>query len=172
MTVDSREELVQELSGIVGKHYIYTYANGWRYEMYVRNETTIDYRIHSGIVGGRWVTGQPVDLVALDGDSFKISWTEPTGTSVSVTVMPARRALHGVIFFPCWVERDPEKTVCYQNEHLDEMALHRDTGPTYPIEIVSEFARITFLEDRGPDDDSVISCAPSELPDGYASRTN
>jgi phenolic acid decarboxylase len=40
----------QGLSGIVGHRFIYTYANGWRYEMYVKNATTIDYRIHSGHV--------------------------------------------------------------------------------------------------------------------------
>ncbi|OBH05141.1 phenolic acid decarboxylase [Mycobacterium sp. E1747] len=69
----------QDLSGIVGCRFIYTYANGWRYEMYVKNDRTIDYRIHSGHVGGRWVKGQDVDLVRLDDDSYKISWTEPTG---------------------------------------------------------------------------------------------
>ena len=168
------EELtpVQDLSGIVGKHFIYTYANGWRYEMYVRNSERIDYRIHSGLVGGRWVKDQAVDLVQLDGDNFKISWTEPTGTSVSVTVIPALRRLHGVIFFPHWVHQHPERTVCFQNDYLPDMASYRDQGPTYPIEVVSEFARITFLEDRGPDDDTVIACASDELPAGYASRTN
>jgi phenolic acid decarboxylase len=51
-----------DLSGIVGHRFIYTYANGWQYEIYVKNATTIDYRIHSGHVGGRWVKGQQVDL--------------------------------------------------------------------------------------------------------------
>jgi phenolic acid decarboxylase len=36
-----------------GMHLIYTYGSGWRYELYVKNATTIDYRIHSGPVGGR-----------------------------------------------------------------------------------------------------------------------
>lgn len=36
-----------------GMHFIYTYANGWEYELYVKNERVIDYRIHSGMVGGR-----------------------------------------------------------------------------------------------------------------------
>jgi hypothetical protein len=44
-----------ELAQFVGKHFIYTYDNGWQYELYVKNAETIDYRIHSGIVGGRWV---------------------------------------------------------------------------------------------------------------------
>ncbi len=44
-----------EVAGIVGRRLIYTYANGWRYEMYVKNATTIDFPIHSGMVGGRWV---------------------------------------------------------------------------------------------------------------------
>lgn len=34
---------------------IYTYENGWEYEFYVKNQNTVDYRIHSGMVGGRWV---------------------------------------------------------------------------------------------------------------------
>jgi phenolic acid decarboxylase len=47
---------IQNFSGIIGKHILYKYDNGWRYEYYFRNETRGDYRIHSGIVGGRWVT--------------------------------------------------------------------------------------------------------------------
>ena len=39
-----------DLSGFVGKHLVYTYDNGWNYEIYVKNDTTLDYRIHSGIV--------------------------------------------------------------------------------------------------------------------------
>lgn len=162
----------QDLSEIVGKHFIYTYANGWRYEMYVKNDRAIDYRIHSGMVGGRWVKDQAVHLVRLDTDTYKISWTEPTGTSVSVDVLPARRLLHGVIFFPQWVHQHPERTICFQNEHLERMAEHRAAGPTYPLFVVPEFATITFLEDSGADDESVIALAPAELPEGYAARTN
>jgi Phenolic acid decarboxylase len=66
----------------IGSHFIYTYANGWKYELYVKNENTIDYRIHSGMVGGRWVKDQKVDLVKLTKGVYKISWTEPTGTEV------------------------------------------------------------------------------------------
>jgi phenolic acid decarboxylase len=162
----------EDLSGIVGHRFIYTYANGWQYEMYVKNEHTIDYRIHSGMVGGRWVKDQHVDLAQLDDDNFKISWTEPTGTSVAVNVMPGKRRLHGVIFFPHWVEQHGERTVCFQNEHLDEMRAYRDQGPTYPIFVVPEFARITFIEAVGTDDEAVISAAPADLPPGWADRTN
>src|SRR5437879_13372136 len=84
----------QDLSGIVGHRFIYTYANGWQYEMYVKNATTIDYRIHSGHVGGRWVKGQEVNLVQLDDDSFKVSWTEPHGTCVAVNIMPPKRRIN------------------------------------------------------------------------------
>lgn len=50
----SNIEPIQDLSGLVGHRFIYTYANGWQYEMYVKNASTIDYRIHSGwwVVGG------------------------------------------------------------------------------------------------------------------------
>lgn len=161
-----------ELRGIVGKHFIYTYANGWRYEMYVKNAGTIDYRIHSGMVGGRWVRDQRVDLVRLGDAVYKVSWSEPTGTSVSVTVLPGSRRLHGVIFFPRWVHEHPERTVCFQNDHLARMAAYREAGPTYPVHVVPEFAEITFLEDRGPDDESVIAVGPADLPEGYADRVN
>lgn len=162
----------QDLSGLVGHRFIYTYANSWQYEMYVKNATTIDYRIHTGMVGGRWVKDQEVDLVQLDDDVFKISWNEPTGTSVVVNVLPGKRRLHGTIFFPKWVEDAGTKTVVFQNDHLDEMRTYRDAGPTYPIYVVPEFAYITLFENVGADDESVISVGPSELPAGFADRTN
>ncbi|MGK5637999.1 phenolic acid decarboxylase [Streptomyces sp. URMC 126] len=160
----------QDLSGIVGHRFVYTYANGWQYEMYVKNDHTIDYRIHSGHVGGRWVKDQEVDLVQLDEDSYKVSWTEPTGTSVAVNVMPGKRRLHGAIFFPDWIRQHGERTVCFQNDHLDEMRAYRDAGPTYPIYVVPEFARITLFEYVGADDDSIVSVAPGDLPEGWTER--
>jgi phenolic acid decarboxylase len=162
----------QDLSGIVGHRFIYTYANGWQYEMYVKNATTIDYRIHTGHVGGRWVKDQSVDLVILTKGVYKVSWNEPTGTSVSVNVVPAERVLHGVIFFPHWIEEHGERTVLFQNDHLDQMRKYRDEGPTYPIFTVPEFAKITRFEYVGEDNEDVISVAPAELPEGWADRTN
>ncbi|OYO12008.1 phenolic acid decarboxylase [Enemella evansiae] len=163
---------VQDLSGIVGHRFIYTYANGWQYEMYVKNATTIDYRIHSGIVGGRWVKDQQVDLAQIDDGVYKVSWNEPTGTCVVVNVMPEKHRVHGTIFFPHWIEEDGSKTVVFQNDHLDQMRALRDQGPTYPIWVVPEFARITLFEEVGADDDSIISVAPADLPAGFADRTN
>ncbi|HBU0448908.1 TPA: phenolic acid decarboxylase, partial [Klebsiella pneumoniae] len=32
-----------DLSGFIGKHLVYTYDNGWNYEIYVKNGTTLDY---------------------------------------------------------------------------------------------------------------------------------
>lgn len=162
----------QDLTGLVGHHFIYTYANGWQYEMYVKNDATIDYRIHSGMVGGRWVKDQQVDVVRLTDDVYKISWVEPTGTCVVVDVMPGLRRVHGTIFFPAWVEEDGSKTVLFQNDHLPLMTTYRDEGPTYPIHVVPEFAQITFLENVGVDDDTVVAVAPGDLPDGYATRRN
>lgn len=122
------------------------------------------------MVGGRWVKDQQVDLVQLDDDNFKVSWNEPTGTSVAVNVMPDKRRLHGVIFFPHWVEEHGERTVCFQNDHLEDMRRYRDQGPTYPIYVVPEFAKITLFEYVGADDDSVISVAPGDLPAGWSDR--
>jgi phenolic acid decarboxylase len=115
---------------------------------------------------------QTVDLVQLDDDVFKISWNEPTRTSVVVNVLPAKRRLHGTIFFPQWIEQGGSKTVLYQNDHLDQMRAFRDAGPTYPIYVVPEFAKITLFEHVGIDNETVIDTAPADLPAGFADRTN
>jgi len=52
------------------------------------------------------------------------------------------------------------------------MRAYRDAGPTYPKLVLDEFSKITFVEDCGADDETVITCPPSELPPGYASRRN
>lgn len=161
-----------ELVDFVGSHLIYRYDNGWQYELYVKNENTIDYRIHSGMVGGRWVRDQFAHIVRLGEGIYKISWDEPTGTCVSIAVNLPKRKLHGVIFFPGWIAQDPKKTVCFQNDHLDAMRAYRDAGPTYPKLVIDEFATITFMERRDRDDQSVIDCPPEKLPSGYADRRN
>ncbi|MCF1505323.1 phenolic acid decarboxylase [Afifella sp. H1R] len=171
MSEDYSSTRPEELKPFLGRHFIYTYDNGWQYEMYIKNADTIDYRIHSGMVGGRWVRDQKVHLARLSDDVIKVSWDEPTGTSVSVSVNFAERQLHGVIFFPQWIAQDPKKTVCFQNEHLDEMRAFRDAGPTYPKLVIDEFAKVTFLETCAVDDETVVAVAPEELPEGYASRT-
>lgn len=152
------------LSGLVGKHLVYTYDNGWNYELYIKNANTVDYRIHSGMVGNRWVKNQHAYIVRLAQDVYKISWTEPTGTDVSLAVNLTDKIFHGTIFFPRWVMNNPEKTVCFQNEHLEEMAQYRETGPAYPTEVIDEFATLTFIRDAGENNDSVIDCPASELP--------
>ncbi|WP_269150090.1 phenolic acid decarboxylase [Helicobacter suis] len=88
------------LEDFLGMHFIYTYDNGWEYELYVKNSHTIDYRIHGGMVAGRWVKNQEVDLVQLIEGVFKITWTEPTGTDVALDFMPCEKRVHGMIFFP------------------------------------------------------------------------
>lgn len=144
----------------IGSHFIYTYENGWEYELYVKNENTIDYRIHSGMVGGRWVRDQKVDLVKLTEDVYKISWTEPTGTDVSVAFMPKENRLHGIIFFPRWVHEHPEITVCYQNDFIPLMEKSREKYETYPKYVVPEFATITYAGNEGINNEKVISQAP------------
>ncbi|TPG64983.1 phenolic acid decarboxylase [Ewingella americana] len=157
----------QDLSRFVGKHLVYTYDNGWNYEIYVKNANTLDYRIHSGLVGNRWVKDQQAYIVRVGQDIYKISWTEPTGTDVSLIVNLADKVFHGTIFFPRWVINNPEKTVCFQNEHIAEMLALRDAGPAYPTEVIDEFATITFVRDCGENNESVIDCAASELPKDF-----
>jgi len=163
----------QDFSTFVGTHFTYTYANGWQYEWYARSETECDYRIHHGLVGGRWVRKQPIKLVQLNSGMFKVDWHEPTGTCVSLIFDLPHKLVHGTIFFPQWIGGEgqhPEKTICYQNDFIEDMYRFRDEGPAYPYVIVSEFAKITFKEQLGRDNDDVISQAPGQLPDGYLRR--
>ena len=161
-----------EIEAFVGKHFIYTYENGWQYEIYVKNDRTIDYRIHTGMVGGRWVRDQEAHIVRLADNVFKMSWDEPTGTTVSVAVNLVERRLHGVIFFPRWIAEEPKKIVGFQNQQIDLMRRYRDIGPTYPKLVIDEFADVTFLEDCGRGNEEVITCGPEKLPEGYAARRN
>lgn len=153
---------MKELNEFLGSHFIYTYENGWEYEIYIKNEDTIDYRIHSGMVGGRWVRNQKVDTVKIMDGVFKVSWTEPTGTDVSLNFVPNENRMHGVIFFPKWVHEHPEITVCYQNDFIPLMEKSRLKYEAFPKYVVSEFAAITFFKNEGINNEKVISQAPYE----------
>ncbi|KAG6546475.1 hypothetical protein Mapa_012024 [Marchantia paleacea] len=154
----------QDISGLTGEHLIYTYENGWVYELYVKNATTIDYRIHSGPVGGRWVKNQPVNAIQLSGkDRYKVNWMEPTGTAVSLVVNLETRQHHGVVFFPQWVHQHGIKTAMFQNDHLDQMMRLRNAGPTYPIFVVDEFAEMILVERRGVNNENVVNVSPQEF---------
>ncbi|MDP2572145.1 phenolic acid decarboxylase [Vibrio penaeicida] len=157
----------EDLSGIVGKSVIYDYDQGWRYECYVKNNHTIDYRVHSGIVGGRWVKDQEVVMVQIAKDVFRISWVEPTGTDVSLSFNLVDYIVHGTIYFPRWIVENPQKIACYQNEHLEEMEALRDAGPIYPTELISSFATLVYLRECGENNEQVIACPPHELPSNY-----
>ncbi|MFF7738387.1 MULTISPECIES: phenolic acid decarboxylase [unclassified Streptomyces] len=157
MTVPDDFVPAQDLSGIVGHRLKYTYANGWRYEMYLKNAVTLDYRVHSGMVAGRWVKDQEIDLVRLADGVYKVSWHEPTGTSVVVNLLPEARLAHGTIFFPRWIQLDGTRTALFQNEHLEEMRALRDTGPTYPVQVLANFAKIMSIEYVGEDNEEVIA---------------
>ena len=160
------------LGGLVGRRLLYRYANGWRYELYVKNAETIDYRIHEGAVAGRWVKHQAVRIAHLGDRRYTVSWTEHTGSCVSLAIDLDARQLHGAIFFAQWVHADPKKTVCYQNDFLADMHRLRDAGPTHPIVLVDELAHIHFIEDCGPNNDRAIAEPPSALPAGYLDREN
>ena len=148
------------MKNFIGSHFIYTYANGWDYEFYVKIENTVDYRIHSGMVGGRWVKNQHADIVKLAEGVYKVSWTEPTGTDVSLNFMPAQNKLHGVIFFPKWVHEHPEITVCYQNDFIPKMEESRIKYETYPKYVVAEFGDIFYSKNEGANNEKVILQAP------------
>ena len=79
LSLNSKGEIIMstfdkhDLRGFIGKHLVYTYDNGWNYEIYVKNGNTLDYRIHSGIVGNRWVKDQQAWIVRVGESIYKIS---------------------------------------------------------------------------------------------------
>lgn len=154
------KRIFKDLNDFVGSHFIYTYDNGWEYELYLKNDHTIDYRIHGGMVAGRWVRDQEVDVVKLTDGVFKITWTEPTGTDVALDFMPNEGKQHGTIFFPKWVHEHPEITVRYQNDFIDLMLESREKYETYPKHVVPEFSTITYIGFAGVDNEEVVSEAP------------
>ena len=162
----------QDFSELVGKHIIYTYANGWQYEYYFRNESEGDYRIGSGMVAGRWTTNQKLLISNMGHGTYKVAWVEPTGTVCSLDINFRERWLHGFFGLAQWINNSPELSTVHQNLHLKEMREHRDNGPLYPLFVQFDFAEITFMEDCGRDNDDVISCGPGELPAGYLERKN
>lgn len=97
----------KSLEDFVGTHFIYTYDNGWEYELYVKNDHTIDYRIHGGMVAGRWVKDQKVSLVMLTEGIYKITWTEPTGTDVALDFLPNEGKITWHDFLPEMGRRTP-----------------------------------------------------------------
>ncbi len=97
----------EEIAPFVGKHFIYTYENGWQYEMYIKNDRTMDYRVHGGLVGGRWVRDQEAHIIRIAKDVFKVSWSEPTGTTVSVAINLAERRSHGATLLPAMDRAGP-----------------------------------------------------------------
>ncbi len=148
------------MKNFIGTQMIYTYDNGWEYEIYIKNEDTVDYRIHSGMVAGRWVKDQKSDIIKLTNGVYKLSWTEPTGTDVCLNFMMEDNKMHGVIFFPKWVHEHPEITVCYQNDYIDVMESSRVKYETYPKYVVPEFANITYIKNVGSNNENIISVAP------------
>ncbi|STT45902.1 phenolic acid decarboxylase [Klebsiella pneumoniae] len=53
-----------------------------------------------GIVGNRWVKDQEAYIVRVGESIYKISWTEPTGTDVSLIVNLGDKLFHGHYFLP------------------------------------------------------------------------
>ena len=72
-----------DLSGFVGKHLVYTYDNGWNYEIYVKNEQTLDYRIHSGLVANRWVKDQRAYIVRVAESVYKFPGPNRPGRTLA-----------------------------------------------------------------------------------------
>lgn len=168
----SPSALIGDLSGIIGKHLIYAYDNGWKFELYVRDWQTIESRCLMGPMFGRWSTNVAAKLVQLSEDLYKLAWVDPTGTTTVIIVWLGDRRVHATISYPQWMLDYPESTLTRYEDNLDAIVADRDKGPTYPLTLVNATGRITFLESRDTDDETVIDCPPSKLPLGYAWQTN
>lgn len=155
------------LKGIIGKRLIYTYDVGRRHELYVKNADTIDYRMHTGIIANRWVRDQKVHIARIAEGIFKISWVDPTGTCTSLAFNLNERRVYGTAYFPRWMMDHPEKSVCYQNDHIAEMEALRDKGPIHPVEFFEENAVVECIQDCGLNNESLIACGPQELPNDF-----
>lgn len=162
----------KDFSNFLGKQFIFTYDNGWNYELYIKNESVVDYRIHNGVLGQRWVKNQSIHIACIAKGICKLSWMAPTGTNVSIIINLNDNFYQGTFFFPRWILSHPERVKGFQNDRIPLMEFFREAGPTYPIEIIDEFATITFVKDRGMNNESVIACAASELPLDFPNNLN
>lgn len=62
-----------DLSGFVGKHLVYTYDNGWNYEIYVKMKTPSTTVFTAAPAGNRWVKDQQAYIVRVGESIYKIS---------------------------------------------------------------------------------------------------
>lgn len=159
-----------DLQDFVGKHFIYTYDNGWQHEFYIKNKNTMDYRIYNGFTGNRWVKDQEILVVQIAPKIYKTSWTEPTGTDVSQILNLNEMLIHGTVFYPHWILEAPEKTTGFQNDHLQDIEKCREEGPTYPTEMVNAIGKITTIFEEKENDDTVLNCVPKDVPEDYLHR--
>jgi phenolic acid decarboxylase len=156
----------QSFADIIGKRLFYRYESGGIYELYVKNAQLVDYRIHTGPGGGRWVRDQQAQMARLGELEFRFTWTEPTGSAVSTVINLAAGTVHGVAFFPLWLVQDIAKAEVFQNDHVAETEALRDQGPSYPLFVIHEFATILTVDELGPDDESAIDCSPADYQAG------
>ncbi|MFE9371625.1 phenolic acid decarboxylase [Streptomyces sp. NPDC006711] len=161
---------IQDISFLLGQHLIYEYTGGVRAELYVKNESTIDYRLHEGPLAGRWLKDQAAAAANLGAGMGSLSWAEETGSTTSLVINLAGRWLHASAFFAKWVTDCPELTMGYQNRRLPTIHRLRDEGPVAPHLHMEQFATITFSEYRGTDNEEVIACGPARLPSDYPDR--
>ncbi|MFJ3804736.1 phenolic acid decarboxylase [Streptomyces sp. NPDC090088] len=106
-----------------------------------------------------------MSLTRLSDAEYKADWHEPTGSREPLFRSAAPPAAQHDLL-PQWIgggDQHPEKTICYQNEFIDDIHRFHDEGPAYPYAIIAEFANITHMEHVGRDNDAVIANAPGQL---------
>lgn len=125
-----------------------------------KKENTIDNRIHSRVVGGRWIKHQKIDLATLTDDIYKISWTKLIETDANISFMPKNNRLHGMILFPKWVYEHLETTSCLQYEFIPLKEESRQKSSIYLKYVASRFTPITDNKNAGLNNENIISETP------------
>ena len=71
-----------DLSGFIGKHLVYTYDNGWNYEIYIKMKIP-STTVFTAAVGNRWVKDQQVYVVRVGESIYKISGLNPPAPTLA-----------------------------------------------------------------------------------------
>ena len=107
----------QDLSVILGKRITYTYENGWLYELYFKSETELHYRVHSGLVGGRWVTNREITMTGIGHGMVRVNWVEPVGNIVALVINPADPPIIMRDTIHCLTEEAPDEAAITASIH-------------------------------------------------------
>ncbi|GAA5858764.1 hypothetical protein JCM8547_004977 [Rhodosporidiobolus lusitaniae] len=152
---------------IENKHLLYTYENGWQYEAWIHSHTRIVYAIHAGPLDGR-VNYQSAYYLRVRPNVWQISWTEETGSVVTVCYDLEEKRVSSFIALSYGHFNEPEKAKGWKREKMDEWRELSKIDPSPSgRELLSQVAKVEEIsEGRGklPDIDPEWPTASFLLP--------